>query len=140
MITSTILLLFFSFSIFLVILGFWRKDFVAIGVSACCFIFVGFIFLTSGIDLPGGELIEINRTEINNYDVIAFTYNETVQDRTVVANITILETTTTTPSLTNYKTGLVNTFGILILLFALYLLFLAYDILISRGNDGGRTE
>jgi len=72
--------------------------------------------------------------------VIAFTYNETVQDRTVVANITILETTTTTPSLTNYKTGLVNTFGILILLFALYLLFLAYDILISRGNDGGRTE
>lgn len=139
MISQSIFFFLFFISLFLVVLGYWRKDFTMLGLSGCCFAIIGILVLSSGIDLPNGEEINITRTEINNYEVIDFNFDNEVKNRTVVANVTTIESSNSSPQFQNFKNVYTVAIGMLFILIALYLFFLTWDLSGKRGeNDGKR--
>jgi len=67
----------FALTFFFTIIAYMSKDIFFKFVSGTMFIFIGFMLLTQGVDVPGGTISYLNAT--TNYTIETTTFN-TIQD------------------------------------------------------------
>jgi hypothetical protein len=125
--------LFFSFVILFTILGYWKQDFVALIIAGFMFALLGVFVLSQGIAFPDGYELSSTTTE-------RFTYGcrecENATNGNVLLNSTSLRTESSTPKTLVQKTGFVYAMGSIMILVALYLVWLGVDIAGMAKNKG----
>jgi hypothetical protein len=125
--------LFFSFVILFTILGYWKQDFVALIIAGLMFALLGVFVLSQGIAFPNGYESSATTSE-------RFTYGcdecNTQYNTSVLLNSTSMTTEVSTPVSLVQKTGFVYAMGFIMILVALYLVWLGIDIAGTTKNKG----
>jgi len=127
--------IFLGLILFFTVLGFWRKEFLAMYVAGFMMIILGIGLLVSGITYTQGELQETNSTAVYSYYNISgyYTTEDHPQNYTVIQNITTTESVSIIPIEINKEDGIVLYLAIILILVAIYIIYLA--ILLTPNGD-----